>query len=78
MSRADLTKVSRNYSSLYQHEAPSPPGRPLTIYVAPFLIYDGILTEVEVEAEVFRLKRHKDGGHTHLCDKHLKGWLQEA
>ena len=30
------------------------------------------------EYTVFQLKWHMSGGHTHLWDQHLKGWLWEA
>ena len=77
-SRVDLAKVSRYYALLYQREAPSNLGQTLPIHVSTLSIDDLITVETEVEAEVFQLKSQKDGGHTHLCDKHLKGWLWDA
>ena len=51
-SKADLWKVSSDYSVLYQHEGSSPLVRPLPIYLAPFPIDNRVLTESEFEAEV--------------------------
>ena len=45
---ADIEKVYRDYAALYQQEEPSPPGRPVTIHIAPFQIEDGVPTWVEV------------------------------
>ena len=78
MPRADLAKLSMDYALLYQREAPFTLGQTLPIHVATLSIDDVIMAETELEAEVCRLKRNKAGGHTHLCAKHLKGWMWDT
>ena len=58
--RGNIVKFYSNYAALYQREAKSPTVRPLPIHVAPFLIYDEVPTELEVEAAVCRLERYKN------------------
>ena len=66
---------------MYQHKVPPrppTPGQPLLIHVTPFQIDYVIPTEVDMDAVVRQLKKHKAGVHTHLRYKHLKGWMQDS
>ena len=62
-SKADLEKLSKDYTALYQQEDPYPPGWTISTHVAPFQIKYGVPMEAQVEARA--------GVHTHLQAEHL-------
>ena len=71
-SRIDMEKVRGDFQTLYQREEPQPPGLPLATHVNPDEVNDKVSLEVEVEAEVGRLRPHRAGGHTPLCAEPFK------
>ena len=77
-SHADLEKVSGDNTALYQREKLSPLGRPVPTHVYPLQIDDGVSTEAEVDAAVYRLRVNMAGDHMHLQANQFKTWLREA
>ena len=63
-SRAEMSKVTKDYATLYQQEDLGPPVRSLITHVEPFQISDEVTTEAEVGAEFRRLRPHKASVHT--------------
>ena len=47
-SREDMKKFTGEYTTLYQREDPTPPGRPVTTYVKPFRVNEDVPLEAEV------------------------------
>ena len=77
-SQADLAKVTKDYTTVYQQGDPDPPSQPLASHVDLSQISNEVPTEVQVGAAVQCLLPHKTGRHTHLHAENFKTWLREA
>ena len=60
-------------ADLYAHIPP--PGRPITIEVAPLPVDDNILGEGEISEAVMQLRLHRNGGMSGMRAEHLSMWL---
>ena len=69
-----MEKVGGDFQTLYQREEPHTPGLPWSTHVKPSKLNNEILSEVEVEAAVQRLRPHRAGKHAHLRAEHFKQW----
>ena len=73
----DMEKVSRYLQTLNQREETHHPGLTLETHAELVQVNDKILSEVEKEAAVRRLRPYRAGGHTHLHAEHFRQWQME-
>ena len=75
-ARATLKQVRAERAKLYSRVPPL--GNTIPVTIEPFVVEDGVPTEVEVEWAVERLQNNRAGGASRTRAEDLKGWLAAA
>ena len=65
-----METLTEERAELYAHTPP--PGRPIPIEVAPFLVDDNIPGEEDIFKVVLWLRLHRSGGPSDMRSKHLR------
>ena len=69
-----LETLMENRAELFVHVPP--PGRPIPIHVAPFLMDDNIPREDKIDKALLWLQLHNAGGPSGMRYKYLRLWLR--
>ena len=73
-AHVSLETLTEERAELYAHVPP--PGRPITIELAPLPVDDSITGEKDIAKAVLCLQLHLSGGPSGMRAKHLRIWLR--